>query len=59
MSMARTAHSILTATLKPERLVMIPGGIGVTPIMSMLRTMADRGDKRPVILFYCNVNGKR
>jgi predicted ferric reductase len=37
-----------------ERLVMIPGGIGVTPIMSMLRTMADRGDKRPIILFYCN-----
>jgi predicted ferric reductase len=38
-----------------ERLVMIPGGIGVTPIMSMLRTMADRGDKRPIILFYCNL----
>ena len=37
-----------------ERLVMIPGGIGVTPIMSMLRTMADRGDKRPILLFYCN-----
>ena len=37
-----------------KRLVLIPGGIGVTPIMSMLRTMADRGDKRPVILFYCN-----
>ncbi len=37
-----------------QRLVMIPGGIGVTPIMSMLRTMADRGDKRPIMLFYCN-----
>jgi predicted ferric reductase len=37
-----------------QRLVMIPGGIGVTPIMSMLRTMADRGDKRPILLFYCN-----
>lgn len=37
-----------------ERLVFIPGGIGVTPIMSMLRTMADRGDKRPILLFYCN-----
>jgi len=37
-----------------EQLVFIPGGIGVTPIMSMLRTMADRGDKRPVMLFYCN-----
>ena len=39
---------------KAERLVFIPGGIGVTPIMSMLRTMADRGDKRPILLFYCN-----
>ena len=37
-----------------QRLVMVPGGIGVTPIMSMLRTMADRADKRPILLFYCN-----
>lgn len=40
---------------KAERLVFIPGGIGVTPIISMMRTMADRGDKRPIILFYNNV----
>ena len=32
--------------------VLIAGGIGITPMMSMLRTLADRGDKRPVILFY-------
>ena len=37
-----------------QRLVLIPGGIGVTPIMSMLRSMADRGDMRPIMLFYCN-----
>ena len=37
-----------------EQLIFISGGIGVTPIMSMLRTMADRGDKRPILLFYCN-----
>ena len=37
-----------------ERLILIPGGIGVTPIMSMLCTMADRSDKRPILLFYCN-----
>jgi 3-phenylpropionate/trans-cinnamate dioxygenase ferredoxin reductase subunit len=36
------------------RLVFIPGGIGVTPVMSMLRSMVDRGDKRPISLFYCN-----
>jgi predicted ferric reductase len=32
--------------------VLIAGGIGVTPMMSMIRTLADRGDKRPVILLY-------
>jgi len=37
-----------------KRLIFIPGGIGVSPIMSMLRTMADRGDRRPILLFYCN-----
>jgi predicted ferric reductase len=35
-------------------LALIAGGIGVTPIMSILRTMADRGDERPVVLFYAN-----
>ncbi|MFC4943847.1 ferric reductase-like transmembrane domain-containing protein [Pseudonocardia sp. GCM10023141] len=30
-----------------EGLVMIAGGVGVTPMMSMLRTAADRGDRRP------------
>jgi len=32
--------------------VLIAGGIGITPMMSMIRTLADRGDKRPVILIY-------
>jgi predicted ferric reductase len=32
--------------------VLIAGGIGVTPMMSMIRTLADRGDARPVILLY-------
>ena len=32
--------------------VLIAGGIGVTPMMSLIRTFADRGDKRPVILLY-------
>ena len=37
-----------------QNLVLIPGGIGVTPIMSFLRTMADRNDQRPIKLFYAN-----
>jgi len=34
--------------------VLIAGGIGITPMMSMIRTLADRGDKRPLILLYGN-----
>lgn len=32
--------------------VLVAGGIGVTPMMSMIRTLADQGDRRPVILLY-------
>lgn len=34
--------------------VMIGGGIGSAPLMSILRTMIDRQDPRPVIFFYGN-----
>jgi predicted ferric reductase len=29
----------------------IAGGVGVTPIVSILRTLADRGDRRPLVAF--------
>jgi len=32
----------------------IAGGVGITPIMSMLRTLADRGNGRPLVLIYAN-----
>ena len=32
--------------------VFIAGGIGITPIMSMLRTLADYGDTRPLLLIF-------
>lgn len=35
-----------------DQTVFIAGGIGITPIMSMLRTLRDRGDRRPLVLIY-------
>ncbi len=34
--------------------VLIGGGVGITPLMSMLRTMADRHDVRPCLVFLAN-----
>ena len=38
----------------PRRYVFVAGGSGVTPVMSNLRTLADRGDRRPILLVYAN-----
>ena len=32
--------------------VLIGGGVGITPFYSLCRTFAERGDQRPVVLFY-------
>ena len=32
--------------------VFVAGGVGITPVISMLRTLADRGDRRPQLLVY-------
>lgn len=32
----------------------IAGGVGITPIISMLRTFADQGDRRPHLLIYAS-----
>ncbi|CNK69446.1 HCP oxidoreductase [Yersinia frederiksenii] len=32
--------------------VLVAGGVGITPMMSMLRTLADQGDQRPALLLY-------
>jgi 3-phenylpropionate/trans-cinnamate dioxygenase ferredoxin reductase subunit len=37
-----------------QEFAFIAGGIGITPIMSMLRTLADRKDPRPLTLIYAN-----
>jgi len=35
-------------------LVFVAGGVGIAPVMSMLRALAERGDRRPLLLFYGN-----
>lgn len=34
--------------------VVVAGGVGITPVMSILRTLADRQDRRPVLLIYAS-----
>jgi predicted ferric reductase len=46
--------SHLVRAPRSEPLVMIAGGIGITPILSMLRHMAATGDDRPVTLIWGN-----
>lgn len=40
-------HGTFTPSSDAPGLVMIASGVGMTPILSILRTLADRGDRRP------------
>jgi ferredoxin-NADP reductase len=37
---------------RPERLLLISGGSGITPVMSMLRTLCDEGHSAPVTFLH-------
>jgi len=45
-------YGAFTVSETAERIVGIAGGVGITPIMSILRTWRDRGDRRPAALLY-------
>jgi len=49
-------YGLFTHLLIPanDSIVMIAGGIGITPMLSMLRFMADRGEQRKVLLIWSN-----
>jgi len=49
-------YGVFSVDSHPEAtgLVMIAGGIGITPMMSNLHALQARGDRRPVVLFYAN-----
>jgi predicted ferric reductase len=40
--------------LRPEAsaAVFVAGGVGITPVLSILRTLRDAGDRRPLVLVY-------
>jgi predicted ferric reductase len=46
-------HGVFTPERAPAiGLVLIAGGVGITPMRSILRSMRDRGDRRPVLLLH-------
>jgi predicted ferric reductase len=45
-------HGSFSVRPQADRVVLIAGGIGITPAVSMLRSAADAGDRRPFILVY-------
>jgi predicted ferric reductase len=47
-------YGAFTLDADSEGAVFIAGGIGVTPAISILRTMRDTGDDRPAVLVYGN-----
>lgn len=42
----------------PAKILFIAGGVGITPIMSMIRCLRDTEDNRPVTLLYGNKSEK-
>ena len=45
-------YGVFTIGNPADMHVLIAGGVGITPMTSMIRTLADRSDPRPVILLY-------
>lgn len=43
---------------KSKKIVLIAGGIGVTPIRSMVKYLLDKGEKRPIVVVYVNRDEK-
>jgi predicted ferric reductase len=47
-------HGVFSTDFFPSSpgFVFVAGGVGIAPIMSLLRTLADRGDRRPLLLIH-------
>jgi ferredoxin-NADP reductase/Na+-translocating ferredoxin:NAD+ oxidoreductase RnfD subunit len=51
---SQLAGDFTLPSAKDEKLVLIAGGIGITPFRSMIKYILDRREKRDVVLFYSN-----
>lgn len=47
-------HGSFTPSHPEAGFLFVAGGVGITPVMSFLRSFADRGDRRPLTLVYGN-----
>ncbi len=47
-------YGVFTLSEDATGAFFVAGGIGITPIMSMLRSLRDRRDRRPLVLIYGN-----
>lgn len=54
MSVANVAGDFVMPCDLSQKLVFIAGGIGVTPFVSMARSMIEHGEKRDIVLLYFN-----
>ncbi|MDZ7779128.1 MAG: ferric reductase-like transmembrane domain-containing protein [Gemmatimonadota bacterium] len=54
-------HGVFTVDRYPEApgFLFLAGGVGIAPIASILRTLADRGDARPLCLVYGSSSWER
>lgn len=53
-------HGVFTPEREPAiGLVLVGGGVGITPMRSILLTMRDRGDRRPVLLLHAASSPER
>jgi predicted ferric reductase len=53
-ALLQAPYGRFSLTLRPDAgsFLFVAGGVGITPIMSMLRWLRDTGDARPAVLFY-------
>lgn len=52
VGLSEAAGEFVLPRERPERLLLISGGSGITPVMSMLRTLRDEGHTEPVTFLH-------